>query len=218
MTAKTLEIFQDLNLRTRSADVSIRESILSHVRSPWHHDQERENSVATRYPEEKIIALIRDASDDLDESALLLWPSDDGYRVSNIVPRNVGQLSIGQYNAILQDFFTVVAKPAADAGGFTADMTSAHEQIEHWVGAETARALRTFSDLANKSTGAGHPKDQERWFKFLVLAHRSKKTLDAERLGRWLVEVEGWPEEAARSLAIDYEFARALLEFYDSAR
>jgi hypothetical protein len=37
-------------------------------------------------------------------------------------------------------------------------------------------------------------------------------------LARWLVEVEHWPEDTARELAISYEFALGLLERYDSSR
>jgi hypothetical protein len=69
--------------------------------------------------------------------------------------------------------------------------------------------------LANKSTGASHPKDKERWFEFLISAHRTSARLDADLLARWLSEAEGWPEDTAHALAIDYEFALGLLQKYD---
>lgn len=219
MKATNLEVFQDLNLRTRSADISIRELILRHVRSPWRHDAEREQDVRSHAGErEDVIALVRDPSDDLEEVGLVLWQEDDGYRVSNIVPRKAGELGIAKYNVILQDFVANVARPAAAAGGFTVDVTSPQQTLEDWLKPDVAKALRRFSTLANKSTGASHPKDQERWFEFLIAAYRTSAGLDPDRLARWLSEVEGWPADTARELAIDYEFGLALLEKYDHSR
>jgi hypothetical protein len=37
-------------------------------------------------------------------------------------------------------------------------------------------------------------------------------------LARWLKEVEGWDDDHAHELAIQYEFARELLEKYDLER
>ena len=104
MTAKSLEVFQDLHLRNRSADISIRDHILAQVKAPWRHDPEREQNVRTyALKQEEVIALIREAFDGIDESALVLWQEDDGFRVANIVPRNVGELGISKYNEILRE-------------------------------------------------------------------------------------------------------------------
>ena len=219
MTAKALEVFQDLHLRTRSADISIRDHILAQIKAPWRHDPEREENVRSyALRQQEVVALIREAFEGIDESALVLWQEDDGYRVANIVPRNVGELGITKYNIILRDFVARVAEPAAKAGGFSVNMTAPQQTLEDWLEVEPAAALRRFSNLANKSTGASHPKDQERWFEFLIAAHRTSTRLDAERLARWLTEVEGWSSETAHELAIDYEFALGLLRKYDASR
>ena len=52
----------------------------------------------------------------------------------------------------------------------------------------------------------------------LIAAHRTRASLDADRLARWLAEVEGWSDEAAHELAIDYEFGLGLLKQYDASR
>jgi len=219
MTAKSLEVFQELHLRTRSADISIRDHILAQVKAPWRHDPEREQNVRTyALKQEEVIALIREAFDGIDESALVLWQEDDGFRVANIVPRNVGELGISKYNEILRDFVARVAEPAARAGGFVVAMTAPLQTLEDWLEAAPAAALRRFSGAANKSTGASHPKDQERWFEFLIAAHRTRARLDADRLARWLAEVEGWSDETAHELAIDFEFGIGLLQKYDASR
>lgn len=168
--------------------------------------------------DEDVIVLVRAAVDDIDESALVLWQEADGYRVANIVPRPAGELGITNYNAILQDFLERVARPAAQAGGFEIELTSASQSLDNWLAPEPAAALRRFSRLANKSTGAAHPMARERWYAFLIATHRSTRRLDADQLARWLVEVERWSDEKADGLAIDYEFALGLLEQYDQSR
>ncbi len=219
MSRTNLEVFRDLHLRTRSASVSIRDHILSQVKAPWRHDAEREKDVKSyALKQEDVIALVREPADDIDEAGLVLWQEQDGYRVANIVPRKVGELGITKYNAILQDFVDRVAQPAAAAGGFIVDVTSAQQTLEDWMEAAPAASLRRFSNLANKSTGAGHPKDQERWFEFLIAAHHTSERLDSDRLARWLSEVDGWPSDTAHELAIDYEFALGLLQKYDQSR
>ncbi|WFU71056.1 hypothetical protein [Bradyrhizobium sp. CB2312] len=71
--------------------------------------------------------------------------------------------------------------------------------------------------MANKSTGSSHPLDQQRWLRFLILAHCSAQKPDGERLRRWLMEVEG-DEDHALKLVIEYEFGLDLLNAYDSQR
>lgn len=219
MTEKNIEVFQDLHLRTRSASVSIRNLILGQICSPWHHDAEREKEVKDyAHDSEDVIVLVRESFNDIEESGLLLWQENDGYRVANIVPRKAGELGIAKYNTILQDFVSRVAEPAANQGDFKVDMTSPRQTLEDWLEAAPAASLRRFSSLANKSTGASHPRDQERWYEFLIEAHRASANLDSERLARWLIEVEGWSSEAASELARDYEVARDLLQKYDHYR
>jgi hypothetical protein len=217
MAETSIEVFQDLCLRTLSTEASVRDAILSEVRAPWHHASEREKVLRSAGPHSKdVIALVREPFDGIDKSALVLWEDADGYHVSNIVPENVGQLSIKQYNSILQDFVACVAEPASRFGTFRLELTSARRSLEDWLDAGTAAALRRFSGAANKSTGAAHPLDQERWFQFLISAHRSSTRMSPGDLARWLREVESWPEDTAHELAVEYEFASALLQTYDA--
>lgn len=218
MEEKCIEVFQDLHLRSRSSSSSIRDSILAKVQEPWRHDSEREDDIREHASdEEDVIVLVRASFDDIDESGLVLWQEHDDYKVSNIVPRNVGELGIARYNAILRDFVTLVAEPAAHAGGFEIDLTPPNQTLEDWLDTEPATALRRFSRLANKSTGSAHPMDRERWYAFLIATYRVSKRLDSDQLARWLVEVDGWFPEKAQELAIDYEFALGLLEQYDQS-
>lgn len=216
MTEKGIEVFQDLHLRSHSSAKSTREDILAQVREPWLHETEKEEELKeSAGADEDLIVLVRSSFDDIDESALVLWQQGEDYWVSNIVPRNVGELGIARYNAILKDFVAHIAQPASQAGRFAIEQTSPSQTLDDWLDREPADALRRFSRLANKSTGAAHPMDRERWYAFLIAAHRTAKQPDSSQLVRWLDEVEGWSEDKAQELALDYEFALGLLEQYD---
>lgn len=134
------------------------------------------------------------------------------------MPQNVGELGIAKYNAILRDFVAMIAEPAARTGDFKVELSSPHQSLDDWLDSEPAVALRRFSRLANKSTGAAHPMDRDRWYAFLIAVHHTSKRLDTDQLVRWLVELEHWSEDKAHELAIDYEFALGLLEQYDQSR
>lgn len=212
-----MESYQDVRLRGNAVGrMTVRTDILAVVAPPWRHDVDAENDMRELTAKHDVIVLVRDAFGGIDESALFLWEDGGGYKVTNIVPRNVSELGVSKYNAILEDFVKRVATPAQQSGSFTVEQTAALQTIDDWLDTASVDALRRFSNLANKSTGASHPSDQQRWFAFLTQAHRAHSDLDTSQLSRWLVQSEGWPEDKALKLAMDYEFGRALLKWYDT--
>ena len=146
---------------------------------------------------------------------LVLFARPDGYEVGNIVPSEEGGLNYHEYNSVLQDFVRRVAAPAARKTGFTVETTAERQSLDDWLTPQSAEALRRFSEAANKSTGSAHPLDQKRWFRFLLQVHSDKRQLGTSQLARWLTEIEGWSDEKADDLVVEYEFALALLDEYD---
>jgi hypothetical protein len=216
----SLPVFQDLVLRCAGELRSnLRDALVKHAAPPWSHDQEREHEMAAHASAgTDLIAFVREAGDGIDAVSLVLWSRGDAYEVTNIVPREVRELGYERYNAALQDFVARVARPAATAARFAIATTSAHQELNDWLPSAAADALRRFSALANKSTGSSHPLDRPRWFEFLLQAHRDAGSFDTDRLVRWLTEVQGWPDDKAHDLAIEYEFGLALLDAYDRTR
>jgi len=212
-----LEVFQDLYLRGPNAKrPALRKALLDSIVAPWRHAEEREKQLRRDVGGgSDVLAFQRDVSKGFAAATLWLWSESDGYKVSNIVPLEIGKLAYSQYNALLQDFEKTIAAPAARKVGFRVETTPARQSIEDWVSLDAATALHRFSRAANKSTGSGHPLDRERWFQFLIQAHRDNSRLDTESLARWLIEIEGWDEDHAHELVIEYEFALALLDKYD---
>jgi len=214
--AESVEVFQDLYLRGSLAEGSkLRQALIAAAEDPWHYDAGRSALIGRNAPDAEILAFSRRATDDLPAAFLTLWSRDDGFHVSNIVPIDISELSIAQYNAILTDFIGRIARPVAPRFGYLIDATESRQNLEDWTSVDCAQKLLVFSAAANKSTGASHPMDQRRWFDFIIAVHKSQKKIGTNHLTRWLSEIEGWDKESAHELAGQYETALSLLQHYD---
>jgi hypothetical protein len=217
--ARDMLVFQDLILRGRKdALTEIRKALLNQVNARWSHSKDRENEISASCSGNDVIVFAREKGEGIEAVGLLLWSREDGYEVTNIVPRDIRELDFEGYNAALQDFVASVAEPASRMAGFQIEMTPERQSLSDWAPANVADALDRFSKLANKSTGSSHPSDRKRWFDFLFAAYKAPKRLGTDQLIRWLVEVEGWSEEIAHDLAIQYEFGLNLLKEYETGR
>ena len=159
----------------------------------------------------------RDAKEGDPRTSLFLARERDRLHVSNIAPLDSGQLSMGQYNRVLDEFADMLRTHLPSSSQLTMDVTSDEAAITDWVSEDAAKLLRRFSTVANMSTGSAHPLDFERWAHFLIQVHRERSTLDSDSLTRWLVEELKWPPERAQELAMEYEFARDLLRVFDQS-
>lgn len=213
--SKNLEVFQDLTLRGPDEKRSmLRMALIAHANGSWRHASDKEDELSEMAEAEDVIAFERSGGEGIDAVGLVLWAREEGFEITNIVPLAVGELGPRRYNAALQDFESCVARPAAMEVGFEVQVTSAQQGPADWLPPLAAEALQRFSGAANKATGSSHPTDRRRWFAFLIAAHTAND-LDTDRLMRWLVEVEGWPEDVAHDLVVQYEFGLALLDEYD---
>jgi len=214
-----LEVHKELRLRGDPArfDAFI-QAVATRAARAWLRDREREAELSSLPPRRQCYVFRSVAAADRVAVSLFLTSDHGELRVTNIVPQQVGQLTRGQYNAILDEFTVRYIGPVAPDFGMDSELTADRLPITHWLSEEAAKRLARFSRAANKGTGSGHPLDLERWLAFLIQVHRERATLDAYTLSRWLVEEEGWPEEKASDLASEFEFGRDLLKAYDAAR
>lgn len=144
---------------------------------------------------------------------LLLMLRDSGdISIPNIVPLEVGQISMDEYNATIEEFVSELLRPAADELGLEIEITGDVVDLADELDPVAFEALRHFSAAANKSSGASHPIDQDRWMRFICSAFRSNPSLSHRHLERWLV-ADGWSEEQAFDLLLEFDFAMRLLAY-----
>jgi len=213
--APSIEVFQDLRLsspgHTRS---SLREILLSRVAPPWRHAEDRERTL-DEISKDALEHLIfeRSAAADLPASVLVLFGEGNGYKISNIFPQKIGDLSISEYNDVLGDFREKLLRCNSEIPKLSMELTQRYQSITDWISSDAALALHTFSVCANKWTGSAHPADRKRWFRFLTAAYEGDRSLDTYLLERWLTEVEEWPHEIAHKLVTEYEYSMDLIDF-----
>ena len=149
----------------------------------------------------------------------VIWTYDYGTHLEtfNIIPISQGRLHQKEYNYLLNEFVKVfINKTAAD---FHANVLLSNPVLDlrDHVVKEVIDALMLFSDLANKSTGNTHPMDFARWCDFILISSRNVPRLSVEYLVGWLVD-NGWSEEMASELGLNYEYSLGLLDYEHNRR
>jgi hypothetical protein len=213
-----LEVFRDWELRNpdRSKLNDFIVGLAKALPRGWTRDKGREKELARTSGTGALVVFRIDPITGLPPARLYLSHDPGVLKVTNIVPQESSELSRAQYNTILLNF-QAISQPIASHLDLDIQLSSDRQDVSRLMTARAMRALRYFSDAANKSTGASHPLDHARWLKFLILAHKDGSDLDPETLTRWLVEENEWYEDQAVKLAISYEFARGLLAEYDKS-
>ena len=133
--------------------------------------------------------------------------------VSNIIPVESGQLSYDEYNAILLDFFEHIVKPVIEKVNVKIELTDPEITLNEILSSECSRLFAAFSKFANKSTGSSNPADQEKWFSFIKCIDENSEKVNPDTVQKLLID-DGWPENKAIELALEFEFALSLLNFH----
>lgn len=213
-----MKVFRDLRIMGTPEQLEgLLKNVEESLTAGWNRNIETEKLMVFRVPL-KSYCFTCDARDGRKEGSLHLMRSDEEMlQVSNIIPpAGKAHLSYDEYNRILDDFHSRFIEPLAKKHNVGVWLSNPDVDMTEWLTDETAKKLQAFSSAANKRTGSSHPDDQKRWHAFLVAAHEEKTTLTPDSLERWLKEEEGWDEDQSWKLAINYESARLLLEYYDS--
>ncbi len=207
-----MNTFQDLYIDIQDFSINDFAKLLTkHCGAQWERACDSEKNA--RSLGESVICFKRIKDDDGKSAELTLFEKKPGtLYVPNIIPIEVGEFSIAEYNEILNNFVELVLKPAIKDTNISYKLTKPEVFIEEVVGMDAAKLLKKFSVLANKSTGSSHPPDQKLWFDFLVEVNRSPKELYTDLLEGTLLE-QGWSKDGADQLAVEFEFAQALLDY-----
>ena len=157
-------------------------------------------------------------------------------KVGNIVPLEKDQLTIEEYNEILELFYTDIVipyckkYPELHIEGPTSDI---FEPL-NYISKEALDKLTRFCNSANKSTGSSHPSDEKRWFDFICQTVDDKRIFSYDTLYEFLKDEDywgkkdagylgvmgsfAWSEEKASELAAEYENYVRILQYYKNTR
>lgn len=175
----------------------------------WERQPDKENRVLGI---EKTYSFSRLDDHAYPSAGLSIFPKKNGiWYVPNVVPIKYGNLSHDEYNGILSEFYNLFILPIATQDDIIVEITSGEISDCDILGEHAASLLKSFSLLANKSTGSSHPDDKDRWLSFVKASCLSGSNVDTDHLHRLLIE-QGWSDEAANKLAIQYDFAKDLIE------
>ncbi len=208
--------FRDLVITgtSRQLDAVLAE-MTSLTSESWRHDVEAEREIVLRsnWGDSYHCFLCTAAPDRKAARVWFLKPTEGPLAVVNVLPRDAARLTHDEYNAVLLDFYVTVASPAADKAGATAALGPTDWNMEDHVSPKAFQLLSSFSRLSNRESL--HALDRERWYQFIIAAHKERSPLTAGDLERWLTEDQGWSADRAYELVTDYEQERELLQVYD---
>ena len=146
-------------------------------------------------------------------------------RIVNIIPLEKTVLSVDEYNAVLMQFYNDIIKPYIEAGT-ELDVLQPSDDIFNPLSVVTTGALKkleSFCSAVNKSSGASHPCDQERWLDFICQTVDDGRMFDASTLADFLQDVgywgkSAWREEQSHELASEYEDFCGVILYYKKTR
>ena len=167
-----LKIYDDIIL-------NFKKNILNQIRDNWEISES--NMMGFKYIEFKYVG------NELCKATVFLLEKENGYEIANIVPNEKGKLSYDEYNDILLKFFDECLKTHVEKNNIKLEITSDNVNLENYMTEKAAKKLRTFSSLANKSTGSSHPSDLERWNDFICQVFIDASENVQVILERWLV-------------------------------
>lgn len=156
-----------------------------------------------------------------------------GYiKIGNIVPLRKNQLSIEEYNAVLDLFYEEIIVPnqsRLEGLKIVGPESDVFDPLKY-ISKEALKKLEHFCNGANKTTGSSHPCDEERWFDFICQTVDDNQTFDYDTIYRFLMDEDywgkkesgflgamghfAWDEEHAGELATEYDNYVRLLRYY----
>lgn len=172
-----------------------------------------------------------------DQAEVSIYYGKDSWRqgyikVGNIIPLQKNQLSIEEYNAVLDLFYDEIIVPnqsKLEGIKIVGPESDVFDPLKY-ISKKALKKLELFCNTANKSTGSSHPCDEERWFDFICQTVDDDQTFDYDTIYRFLMDENywgeketgfigamgrfSWDEEHASELATEYDNYVRLLTYY----
>lgn len=134
-----------------------------------------------------------------------------GLWIANIIPLEKPQLSVEEYNVVVDNFSNELIKPVLDIMKLpvTLETSSENWEASDVMPKDCADLLDQFASLANKT--CLHPYDETRWRKFVLAAWKSGRDVDEWNLIEILECQYGFTSDQALILNDQFNFGIALL-------
>lgn len=157
-------------------------------------------------------------------------------KIVNIVPIQKNQLTIDEYNSVLEEFYQDIIIPYRELRPSVRIIGPTSELFEplNYISDTALKKLEVFCCAANKTTGSSHPCDEQRWFDFICQTVDDDRVFDFDTLYRFLMDKEywgdnseaaysvmgkyAWDEEHAYELASEYDQYVRILRYYKEQR
>lgn len=141
-----------------------------------------------------------------------------GLWVANIVPLESSQLSVEEYNTVLNQFSKEVVMPVLKTMQFVGqpETTLEYREVADEMPKDCVDLLNQFATMANKY--CLHPYDEARWRAFVLAAWKSRKNVDEWNLCEILEKQYGFTPEQSMILYDQFNFGIALLRESDELR
>lgn len=150
-------------------------------------------------------------------SSIWMALSQRKIRIFNIVPGTKSQLSLDEYNAVLEEFFESLTSTYPEYETRIV-MSPSRVSIEDMMPEAAYKSLHIWESNCNRDGGIAHPFDYERWLQFIIVSHKCASQLKREMLEKWLLEDKHWGElraDCVRRLGSLYEYGMELLKEAD---
>lgn len=209
----TIEVLQALHIEVPASELaSVRQMLIDTAQVPWTHDEEGQSG-------DPNFTVFRHHGNDAHSSVRLrLRQSNSGFDVSSINPQGFEDISVQQYNDLLQDFAEIVVTPAIKHNGAAMTLSNKRQSPIDWFKPNAAYALHKFSINKDKKVDYLDPGDKNRWMNFLISAHGSDFADSVfDNLEQWFRHSEGLSDDLSHSLSVDLRSSAKLLRYYDKA-
>jgi hypothetical protein len=167
-------------------------------------------------PEDGHFYFHRDTIGDGASCTLCIRREKPGHWVVHAIVPDDGQepnpIPVDQYKAMLSEFDSKIAEPAANDVQGMAAIEISRIRLEDYFSPKSVELLRRFCDTSNQSDLGTNLSDQEKWIAFLLSAYDERKNIHCDLFGGCLKNADWWPESGVSKLVSEYDFAMRLLK------
>lgn len=190
-----MNVFSEINIRSKNGTDYLIEKIKEFGKhsGAWIYDEERSNRYSENLAESKGCVLIYCKNEFIPGFAFCEKKEGCIY-IANIVPKETGQISIPEYNALSRKFYDEFRKwNRKEKNGIQINISKTELDLEDIITAKIPR--KSFQRFLNMHPLSHHPYDIGRLDRFICsIARYSRKPINWNYLGEFLREKKNWSE------------------------